>query len=60
MIQISLLLKKKTETDSQNSKTNLWLQRGNMRGAGKNWELGMAYAHITWNGWSTRTCCIAQ
>ena len=35
----------KTEIESQNSKTNLWLEKGTCGGKGQTGGLGLAYAH---------------
>ena len=50
----------KTETDSQTSKTNLWLSKGKW-GEQLIGGLALANAHLCiWNGWSMGTCCIAR
>ena len=52
----------KTETDSQTSKTNMWLPKmtGGW-GRGVDWRFEMAYElYCIWSRWSMGSCCIAQ
>ena len=57
---IQMNFKKKTETDS-NFKNKPMITKWECWDAGKDWELGMAYAHYgIENGWSTGTCSVEQ
>ena len=40
-----------TETDSQISRTDLWLPRGMASGGGKDWEFGISRCKLLYTGW---------